>query len=348
MLAERLVSHWYKPRLTPLTAALVPLALVFRGVAGIRRAFYRCGVIAGERVPVPVIVIGNISVGGTGKTPLVIALARALAQRGWNPGLISRGYGAASGAVRAVTIDASADGVGDEALLLARTGFPVWIGDDRPAAARALLAAHPQCNVLLSDDGLQHYALARDVEIVVIDASRGVGNGFALPAGPLREPPSRLSEADAVVMLGGRSATFADRVFTMTLAGDRFVRVDAESLTTDAAAFRRPGVHALAGIGNPQRFFAQLEALGISATCHAFADHHRFTAADLAFAGATAILMTEKDAVKCRTFADERCWALPVRAVIEPPLVALVEEKLRGSQTARNPCVSGHQGTVDP
>jgi tetraacyldisaccharide 4'-kinase len=348
MLAERLVSQWYKPRLTPLTAALAPLALAFRGIVGIRRALYRTGVIGGEQLPVSVIVIGNITVGGTGKTPLVIALAHALAQRGWRPGLISRGYGAANGAVRAVTIDASADDVGDEALLLTRSGFPVWIGNDRPAAARALLGAHPQCDVLLSDDGLQHYALARDVEIVVIDASRGVGNGFALPAGPLREPPSRLSEADAIVVLGGASAAHGHRTFTMTLAGARFVRVGAEGVTTDAGAFRRPGVHALAGIGNPQRFFSQLEALGIAATCHAFPDHHRFTAADLAFAGATAILMTEKDAVKCRTIADERCWALPVHAVIEPALVALVEEKLRGSQIARNPGVSGDQWAVDP
>jgi tetraacyldisaccharide 4'-kinase len=348
MLAERLVSHWYKPRLTPLTAALAPLALAFRGIAGIRRALYRSGVIAGEHLPVPVIVIGNITVGGTGKTPLVIALAHALAQHGWRPGLISRGYGATSATVRAVSIDASADDVGDEALLLARSGFPVWIGGDRPAAARALLGTNPQCDLLLSDDGLQHYALARDVEIVVVDASRGVGNGFALPAGPLREPASRLSEADAVVVLGGVSAERAHREFTMTLDGDRFVRVGAESVTTGAEAFRGPGVHAIAGIGNPQRFFAQLEALGIAATCHAFADHHRFTAADLALAGATAILMTEKDAVKCRTIADERCWALPVRAVIEPTLVTLVEEKLRGSQIARNPGVSGHQGTVDP
>jgi tetraacyldisaccharide 4'-kinase len=345
-LGERLLDAWYKPRLTPLTAALAPLAAVFRAGAAARRALFRAGVLQPQRLPVPVVVVGNITVGGSGKTPLTIALAGALADRAWRPGIVSRGYGASATHARAVERGATADDVGDEPLLLARTGFPVWVGADRAAAARQLLTAHPECNVIITDDGLQHYALARDVEIAVIEASRGLGNGWPLPAGPLREPASRLEAVDAIVRLGGVPAATTRREFAMTLAGERFIRVDASGVSADAKAFRVDGVHALAGIGNPQRFFDQLKALGIAATCHAFADHHRFTPDDLALPGASAILMTEKDAVKCASFADDRCWALPVRAVLDPELVALVEEKLRGSQIARDSGVSGDQGSA--
>jgi tetraacyldisaccharide 4'-kinase len=179
---------------------------------------------------------------------------------------------------------------------------------------------------------LQHYALGRDIEIAVIDAARGLGNGLPLPAGPLREPQGRLARVDAVVRLGGDARS--EREFAMTLVGERFVRVSDSAITADAAMFRSGAVHAIAGIGDPARFFAQLAALGIGAVCHPFPDHHRYTAADLALPGAVAILMTEKDAVKCRTFADERCWALPVSATVEPALFALVERGLRGSKTA--------------
>ena len=287
--AQRLVAEWYAPRLTPLTAALTPLALVFRAVATTRRALFKHGMLRRDRVRVPVVVVGNIAVGGTGKTPLVIALARSLAARGWHPGLISRGHGGDGATVRAVSADANADDVGDEALLLARSGFPLWIGADRPAAARALLAVHEECDVLIcASDGLQHYALARDVEIAVIDASRGVGNGRALPAGPLREPESRLAEVDAVVIQGSAAAARRTREFAMRLVGDRFVRVGAPDVIEGPAAFRGPGVHAVAGIGNPQRFFDDLRAMGIDATCHAFPDHHRYSARDVEFAGASA------------------------------------------------------------
>jgi tetraacyldisaccharide 4'-kinase len=278
--------------------------------------------------------VGNISVGGSGKTPLTIALASEFARRGWRPGIVSRGYRSRESAPRPVRIDDDADEVGDEPLLLARTGLPVWIGVDRPAVGRALLAAHPDCNLIIADDGLQHYALARDIEIAVVDASRGLGNGWPLPAGPLREPAARLEEVDAVVRLGDRAPSRTVPEFATTLVGDRFVRVDGVPVTADAAHFRSGAVHALAGIGNPARFFAHLGALGIAANCHPFPDHHRYTAADLALPGATAILMTEKDAVKCKAFADERCWALPVSATVEPALIALVERGLRGFKAA--------------
>jgi tetraacyldisaccharide 4'-kinase len=346
-LVSHLVAAWYEPRLTPLTTALTPLAMLFRGVVALRRVLYRAGVLRSERLSVPVVVVGNITVGGSGKTPLTIALSKALAAHGWRPGIVSRGYGAGSVAPRAVGADATADAVGDEPMLLARTGFPVWVGSNRPRAAHDLLTAHPGCTVIVADDGLQHYALARDVELAVVDASRGLGNGWQLPAGPLREPASRLGDMDAVVRLGGTSASGSKREFAMTLVGDRFVRVNARTATATADAFRTGTVHAVAGIGNPQRFFDHLRALGIAATCHAFPDHHRFTPNELALPEATAILMTEKDAVKCTGFADDRCWALPVRAVVDSALVTLVEEKLRGSQATRDSRMPRHQGSAD-
>ena len=338
--AARLVAAWYAPHLTPLTLLLVPLAALFAGAVALRRALYRQGVLRAQRLPVPVIVVGNITVGGSGKTPLVAALAGELAAHGWRPGIVSRGYGRQRGAGEVPLLvgrDADPAMAGDEPVLLARAGFPVAVASDRVAAAFALLAAHPGCNVIVADDGLQHLSLARDVEIAVIDSARGFGNGWRLPAGPLREAPARLATVDAVVALGADDSsaqTAWPGALAMTLAGEIFHRVNAPGVTAGAGAFHAAGVHALAGIGNPERFFAQLRALGIAATTHALPDHHRFSAADLALPGATAIVMTEKDAVKCTALADDRCWYLPVRARMEPALVARVEEKMRGSQAA--------------
>jgi tetraacyldisaccharide 4'-kinase len=308
-LSRHLVAAWFSPSLTPLSVLLAPAALVFRAATIVRRALYRRGLLRIERLPVPVIVVGNITVGGSGKTPLTIARASELARRGWRPGIVSRGYRATNHVPRAVGVDDDPDVVGDEPLLLARTGLPVWIGADRPAAARALLAAHPDRDLIIADDGLQHYALARDIEIAVIDASRGLGNGLPLPAGPLREPAARLGAVDAIVHLGGTGDS--KREFAMTLAGERFVRVNDGAVAADAALFRSGEVHAIAGIGDPARFFAQLAALGIAAHRHPFPDHHRYVAADLALPGATAILMTEKDAVKCKGFADDAAGLYP-------------------------------------
>jgi len=334
--ASRLVAAWYRPRLTALTASLVPAALAFGAIANARRALYRAAVLRVERLPVPVVVVGNITVGGSGKTPFVAALARGLADRGWHPGIVSRGHGRADegGPPRLAAPDADPVMVGDEPVLLARTGVPVAVGRDRVAAARALLAAHPACNILIADDGLQHYRLARDFEIVVVDATRGVGNGWRLPAGPLREPVRRVDEADAIVALGAPAPSFAPNAWRMTLEGDTFVRVRDRSQTQPATAFAGSGVYALAGIGNPARFFSQLRSLGIAAAEHAFPDHHRFVPDDLALPGARAILMTEKDAVKCEAFADARCWYLPVHAHVDPALVTRIEEALHGSETS--------------
>jgi tetraacyldisaccharide 4'-kinase len=334
-LASRLVDAWYASRLTALTAALVPFAIAFGGAVAVRRALYRAGVLRARRLPVPVVVAGNVTVGGSGKTPLAAALCRALGERGWHPGIVSRGHGRADGRPIVVAPDADAARVGDEPLLLARTGVPVAVGADRVAAARSLLAAHPACDVIVADDGLQHYRLARDFEIVVVDAARGLGNGWQLPAGPLREPAARLDEADAIVALvtpGAPAPRIAPNAWRMTLEAGAFVRVADRSQSQPASAFTGTGVHAVAGIGNPARFFAHLRSLGIAATAHPFPDHHPFAPRDLALPGARAILMTEKDAVKCEAFADGRCWYLPVRAHVDAALVTRIEEALRGSE----------------
>ena len=228
--------------------------------------------------------------------------------------------------------------VGDEPLIFAAMNLPVWIGRDRVAAGAGLIEAHPACNVILADDGLQHYRLARTMEIVVIDDVRGFGNGLALPAGPLREPPARIREADAVVHLvvPGTPQTpapggCATQMQHVALPWRNVVDPAREAVV---AAWHGRDVHAVCGTGNPGRFFAMLRAQGIAAHEHPLPDHHAFAPADIAFPGATAILMTQKDAVKCTGFADARCWYLPVRAQLDPALIALVEERIRGFEVA--------------
>jgi tetraacyldisaccharide 4'-kinase len=336
--ASRLVASWYSPRVTPLAALLWPLSLLYRLVVAARRALFRAGLLRSQRLPVPVVVVGNINAGGVGKTPLTHALAEKLLQRGFAPGIVSRGYGGSSVAPRAVAEGDDPRIVGDEPLLHATAGFPVWIGRDRAAAARGLMRAEPGCDVILADDGLQHYALARTMEIVVVDASREFGNGLMLPAGPLREPVSRLAEVDAVVRLVAsdvyRPAAASGAQTLMTHEPLPWRNLAQPDRVADPAQWRGKEIHAVSGIGNPQRFFDMVASLGVAARCHAFPDHHDFTAGDIAFPGAAAILMTQKDAVKCTAFADERCWYLPLHAVVDPALVALVMEKIRGFKAA--------------
>ena len=338
--ATRLAQSWYAPRLTLLTASLVPLSMLFAAVAAVRRALFRAHVLRSERLAVPVIVVGNIAVGGTGKTPLVLSLARALAARGFHPGLISRGYGARVRvrAARMIAATDTAEIAGDEPLLFARAGLPIAIAVDRVAAARTLLAQHPGCDVIIADDGLQHYRLARDVEIAVVDGARGFGNGWRLPAGPLREPVDRLARTDAVVINGARTFALPSGVatFAMRMTGDELQSVRGRE-RMPAASLRGARVHAVAGIGNPDRFFGHLRALGLQPVVHAFPDHHRYVASDLAFADADAIVMTEKDAVKCSRIADARCWFLSVRAEIDAALVDRVVGRLVARKSAREP-----------
>ena len=279
--------------------------------------------------------MGNITVGGSGKTPLTLWLAQQLINEGWHPGIISRGFGGnETFTPQAVHFSSSPEAVGDEAVLMAQRKLcPVWVGRDRPATGRALLDAHPECDVLLSDDGLQHYRLRRDVEIAVVDGVRRFGNGCLLPAGPLREPPSRLSKMDAVIINGG---TAMGSEYRMQLEGNVFHNLLNPETIKRAPGFHGLRVHAIAGIGHPLRFFEQLNNLGLAGQAHPFPDHHRYISSDLAYADADAILMTEKDAVKCTAFATGKCWVLRVEAQLDRALTHHILERIapNGRQTA--------------
>jgi len=323
--------HWY--RITPLHLLLLPLSLLFRLIVATRRLLFRCGALSSIKLPVPVIIVGNITVGGTGKTPLTLWLAEQLLADGWHPGIISRGFGGSGSVPQQVMDNSDPATVGDEPVLMAqRLLCPVWVGRDRPAAARALLLAHPECDVILSDDGLQHYRLQRDVEIVVVDGLRRFGNGFFLPAGPLREATSRLRGVDAVVINGGavvqRGSKAIQDEFLMKLEGMHFYNLLNPAITATADDFQGQCVHAIAGIGHPERFFLHLNKLGLTPKTHSFPDHHQYTAADLAYNDDYALLMTEKDAVKCIAFADERCWVLRVEAHLDSALTQLILKKI--------------------
>jgi len=317
--------HWY--RRSWLSLALAPLAFAFGAAVRARRRAFLAGWLRADRLPVPVVVVGNLVAGGTGKTPLALWLVEALRTRGLVPGIVSRGYRGANEVPREVPPGGSAERFGDEPVLLAeRSGAPVWIGRDRAAAGRALLAARPACDVLVCDDGLQHYRLARDFEIAVED-ERGWGNGLLLPAGPLREPASR--PVDAVVLNGAPPRAGA---FAMRLEPAGFRRVAAPGAAVAVDALRGKRLHAVAGIGNPRRFFATLEALGLAFTPHAFPDHHPFAARDLDYPDCDAVVMTEKDAVKCRRFARDDLLALRVEARVDDRLADSIAARIRGRQ----------------
>ena len=308
---------------------LFPISLVFRLLVALRRLLFRAGALPSVRLRVPVIVVGNLTVGGTGKTPLILALAEALRRKGLHPGILSRGYGGTDAGPRAVSAGEDAAQVGDEPLLLAeRSGCPVWIGADRAAAARALLAVHARCDVILCDDGLQHYRLRRDFEIAVED-ERGFGNGLLLPAGPLREPADR--RVDATVVNGAEPWPGA---FRMRLTPAGLYRVDAHAAPLMQSELSGKKLHAVAGIGNPERFFAGLSRMGLAFSAHPFPDHHAFRAADLEFADCDFVLMTEKDAVKCRDFGRRDLIAVRVGAEIDPSLTELILERIHGRATS--------------
>jgi tetraacyldisaccharide 4'-kinase len=297
---------------------LLPLAWLFASLAALRRMLYRRRVFASRRLPVPVIVIGNISVGGVGKTPLVIHLAQALRAAGYSPGILSRGYGGRQ--TGAVKPDSAPELYGDEPVLIAqRSASPVWVHALRAVGGRALLQAHPETDVLICDDGLQHYALQRDIEIAVVNRPHGLGNGRLLPAGPLREPLHRLQTVDVVVESGQLPA--ADNqvpAFQQSLQLGQWTSLSDSSSHISLAALQARALLAIAGIGHPQRFFQTIQALGLAFETKEFADHHAYTQADFIGWTAKTILMTEKDAVKCRHLALSDAWFLPVTAELTP------------------------------
>jgi len=330
-------KYWYQSSLHPLLLPLLPFSYVYGWLTGLRRWVYRTGIKNSQKFPIPVIVIGNITVGGTGKTPLTAWLAERLIQAGFKPGIAMRGVGGKRNhSPRLVAADADPYQMGDEAVLLAQnTHCPVAICIDRSKAVQQLIDA--SCNIILTDDGLQHYRLARQVEIAVIDGSRYFGNGKLLPAGPLREPPHRLNTVDFVVINAAEKATSKlpeNRVtFDMQLHSPYFVALDHPTRQAALSQFASQTAHAIAGIGNPQRFFDLLKHFNINIIPHAFPDHHPYQAADLDFPDQLPILMTEKDAVKCKNLVlnkkiRERLWVLPVKAELSSEFIDKLLQKI--------------------
>lgn len=326
---------WYEGRPAPWWQHV--LAVVFRFAGALRRGLYRAGILRRVGFPVPVIVIGNLTAGGTGKTPLVLALIHALRERGIRAGIVSRGYGGRPGKMPLhVTAETPSAQAGDEPVMLAaRARVPVVVHPRRARAALALLATHP-VDVVICDDGLQHYALARDIEIAVVDGQRGLGNGRLLPAGPLREPPARLRAVDHVVVNGEASVQTQASLARAGSVNITPMRLEATALVNISSNERRPPdafadrhCAAIAGIGNPQRFFSTLGELGYRAECRAFPDHHAFTREDFAFVGERPLLMTEKDAVKCRSFASPGWWYLEIAAKLDESFVEAIAAAVR-------------------
>ncbi len=328
-LTRWLQDKWYREMY--ISAYFMPISMIYADFIRFRSFLYRIGILKKTKLAVPVIIVGNITVGGTGKTPLILWLARFLREEGYKPGIISRGYGGnAENWPQWIDKQSKADQVGDEAILMKqRTDCPVAVGPKRVEAAQMLLQKS-DCNIILSDDGLQHYALQRDIEIAVIDGERRFGNTYMLPCGPLREPIDRLQKVDLIIVNG---TTEEDNEFSMVIKGNVAINLvnKEEKLLAD---FRQQDCHALAGIGNPKRFFNLLEQEGLNVDCHAFPDHHPFTAEEILFEDDKPILMTEKDAVKCTAFASPKHWYIPIKAKPEQQfidkLLTLIKEKING------------------
>ena len=321
---RNLEYYWYNKG--GITLLLLPFSWLFCAVAIVRRLLYRTGVLKVHHLSVPVIIVGNICVGGTGKTPLVTWLVELLRVQGYTPGIVSRGYGGgASHWPQQVRADSDPRMVGDEAVLLSRrTACPMAVGPSRVDAANALLK-HTDCDVIVGDDGLQHYALGRDIEIAVIDGVRRFGNQHCLPAGPLREPLRRMETVDLVVTNGVAGA----REYHMELIPTRLHNLASSHKNMSLDHLIGKTVHAVAGIGNPDRFFQQLASHGLDVIEHPFPDHHPFEEKDIVFDDELPVLMTEKDAVKCQLFATERHWSVPVDAKLDERMMPLLMRLLK-------------------
>lgn len=316
-------KFWYKKSV--ISYFLLPFSFIYIVIVNIRKFYYK--IFPAKKFPVPIIIVGNITVGGTGKTPLVIYLAELLKKNGYNPGIISRGYGGKSKNYPLfVTDNSRVKEVGDEALLIARrTKCPVVVGPKKIDSARVLLL-NKNCSVIISDDGLQHYALPRDIEIAVVDAELEFGNKFCLPAGPLREPIERLQQVNFVVK--NYNICPSDDDYGMVLEPIIFYNLKNPEITKTINAFKNKTIHAVAGIGNPKRFFQTLHnKLGLNIIEHPFPDHYIFHSSDFLFKGET-IIITEKDAVKCDRIAIENCWCLRIEAKLSDKLAKLIINNL--------------------
>lgn len=313
---------------------LTAFTMLFVDIVRFRRFLYRQGYLKSRKVTCPVIVVGNISVGGTGKTPLVIALAERLKQEGYHPAIVSRGYGGQNKVARLVSEYSSAHEVGDEVVLMAKkTACPVAVAVKRVEAAQ-LICEKTACDVILTDDGLQHYALQRDIEIAVVDGERRFGNNNCLPGGPLREPLERLKEVDFIIVNGTAQE---EREIPMTITAEIAINLKTGE-EKPLADFKGQNCHAIAGIGNPERFFNLLLAKGLNPKNHPFPDHHIFKAKHINFKDSLPILMTEKDAVKCTELANDKHWHVPISANLPDAfferLLNLLKQKHNGQKTS--------------
>lgn len=307
-----MLKIWQKKNF--LAYLLWPLSFIYRIFIFVRRKFYQFHFLKINYLSIPVIVVGNITIGGTGKTPVVIALALFLKEKGWRPGIISRGYGGNTKHFPClVHQNSNAREVGDEPILIAQhTGCPTIIDPDRSRGAKSLLK-RSNCNIVISDDGLQHLSFARDIEIVVVDGETRFGNNFCLPAGPLREPVSRLSSVDFVISKGIAQTN----EFKLCLIPDYFYQLIQTKNKQSKEYFLEKKVHAVAGIGNPDQFFKALRKLDLNIIEHPFPDHYLFKPRDFNYGNDAIIIMTEKDAVKCLGFVDARLWCLRTKTALD-------------------------------
>ena len=314
----------YSKSLFPLL--LFPLSAIFFLIFFIRKYLYQFNFLKSFKLNVPVIVIGNITLGGTGKTPLIIHLAKELKKNGYYPGIVSRGYGSRVIGAIEVNQKSNINEVGDEPILIQKhTHMPVFVSKDRAMAAKALIKKYKKIDVILSDDGIQHYRLMRDVEVLVIDGTRGFGNGYLLPAGPLRELKHKLNDVDAIVcnhkkVIDGSYLMKYKSEFLINLKTKQKIPLSEVSLSN---------IHAIAGIGNPDRFFNDLKSLGLVFNSSAYQDHYRFTKKDFKTMAGKNIIMTEKDAVKCEKFAQDNFWYLPVDVDINSKFTNVILKKLK-------------------
>ena len=321
MFSALLEKTWWAKTTTPLATLLAPLSALHGAIIAVRRELYSRGILARSHPGVPVIVVGNVVIGGAGKTPVVQAIVRCLQQAGYRPGIVSRGYPVSPKQSRAVTVRSIASDVGDEPLLHFALGVPVVVCADRVAAAMALLEQHPEVNILVADDALQHYALMRDIEVEVISSERRYGNGKLMPAGPLREPRARARECNLRLMPSWvtPSGGYKDgnhHVVRRKL-GDAYALIE-PGRKTPLATFAQSRPAIAAGIANPRQFYDALLRVGVQGQLFAFSDHYNFRASDFDAIGERAILMTEKDAAKCRSFADRRMWVVPLSVHFAP------------------------------
>ena len=305
---------------------LLPFSAVFLLISFVRKILYRFNFLRSFKLKIPVIVVGNITSGGTGKTPLIIYLANELKKNGYRPGIISRGYGSKGGGMIEASQKNDAADVGDEPMLIQKhTHLPVFVSKDRVSAAKALLKKYKKTDVILSDDGMQHFRLKRDIEVLVIDGTRKFGNGYLLPAGPLREFSSKLKTVDAIVcnhkkVIDGSYLMKYKGYFLINLKTNKKIHLN---------NLRLKNIHAIAGIGNPNRFFDYLKTFNIEFNSSIFQDHYRFSKKDFRNMNDKNIIMTEKDAIKCQKFSRKNFWYLPVTAEVDSKFIDVILKKLR-------------------